>query len=305
MLALTPALGAGQSPRERLLVSSIEHPSVLAGGRFPRNVVDQLPVTDRGAIDLCALERRLTELAGQRLLVSLMLANNETGVVQPVSEVARLVHQAGGLLHVDAVQGFGRIPCNISDLAADLLTISAHKIGGPKGIGALLRRDVAQTLADPLIRGGGQERGSRAGTENVAGIAGFGAAASAAAAELPAAGPRMGALRNRLESSLKAASPRDRDLRVGSRAPAQYHSVRSARHQGRDRRYCLRSRRRRGVVGGSLFIGQGPALARPRCHGSGAGTGARGTAGQPWSHDHGIRHRPLYGSLDCGVASIT
>ena len=96
MLALTPALEAGRLPRERLLVSAIEHPSVLAGGRFPRNVVDQLPVTDRGAIDLCALERRLTEIAGLRVLVSLMLANNETGVVQPVSEAARLVHQRAG-----------------------------------------------------------------------------------------------------------------------------------------------------------------------------------------------------------------
>jgi cysteine desulfurase len=207
MLALTPALGAGQLPRERLLVSSIEHPSVLAGGRFAGNAVDKLPVRDSGEIDLCALERRLAEFAGLRVLVSLMLANNETGVVQPVSEAARLVHQTGALLHVDAVQGPGRIPCNISDLGADLLTISAHKIGGPKGVGALIRRDAALRLADPLIRGGGQERGSRAGTENVAGIAGFGAAAHAAAAELTASGPRVGGLRKRLESGLKAASP--------------------------------------------------------------------------------------------------
>jgi cysteine desulfurase len=207
VLALTPVLGAGQLPRDRVLVSSIEHPSVLAGGRFPASAVDKLPVTDRGEIDLSALGRRLAELAGLRLLVSLMLANNETGVVQPVSEAARLARQAGALLHVDAIQGPGRIPCEISELGADLLTISAHKIGGPKGIGALIRRNSALHLADPLIRGGGQERGSRAGTENVAGIAGFGAAAIAAGAELTAAGMRMGALRNRLESGLKDVSP--------------------------------------------------------------------------------------------------
>ena len=109
-----------------------------------------------------------------------MLANNETGIVQPISEVAAIVHEARALLHVDAVQAAGRIPCDINELGADLLTISAHKLGGPKGVGALIRRDEALHLPHPLIRGGGQERGLRAGTENVAGIAGFGAAAEAA-----------------------------------------------------------------------------------------------------------------------------
>ncbi len=136
-----------------------------------------------------------------------MLANNETGVVQPVSEVAALVHEAGGLLHVDAVQAAGRIPCDINALGADLLTLSGHKIGGPKGVGALIRRDAALPFADPLIKGGGQERGLRAGTENVAGIAGFGAAAAAAHDGLAADGARMTALRDRLEAGLEATSP--------------------------------------------------------------------------------------------------
>ena len=207
MLALAPTNAAAAAPlSDRLLVSAIEHPSVLAGGRFPPAAVERLAVTADGRLDLAALERRLALPAG-RVLVSLMLANNETGVVQPVSEAARLTHAAGGLLHVDAVQGAGRIPCDINVLEADLLTVSGHKIGAPKGVGALVRRNAAVPFPDPLIRGGGQERGARAGTENVAGIAGFGAAAAAAHAGLATEAARMAALRDRLEAGLKAASP--------------------------------------------------------------------------------------------------
>ena len=206
VLALAPVSAAGAAPRDRLLVSAIEHPSVLAGGRFPAAAVEQVPVTGDGQLDLAALERRLAALGGH-VLVSLMLANNETGVVQPVSEASRLIHAAGGLLHVDAVQGAGRIPCDINTLSADLLTVSGHKIGAPKGVGALVRRDGAGPMPDPLIRGGGQEQGTRAGTENVPGIAGFGAAAAAARAALVAEGARSAALRDRLEVGLKAATP--------------------------------------------------------------------------------------------------
>ena len=210
MLALTPAMGTGRDapPRDRLLVSAIEHPSVGSGGRFAPGAVEQVPVTAAGIVDLPALASRLAVLAkeGVRPLVSIMAANNETGVVQPISEAARLVHDAGGLLHVDAVQVAGRMPCDINVLNADLLTVSAHKIGGPKGVGALVRRTEELHL-QPLVRGGGQERGARAGTENVAGIAGFGAAAAAAQAGLADEGARMAALRDRLESGLRASSP--------------------------------------------------------------------------------------------------
>jgi cysteine desulfurase len=204
MLALTPAVGAGGGRCDRLLVSAIEHPSVLAGGRFPTAAVERLPVSAAGTIDLTALATRLTAGRGQAL-VSLMLANNETGIVQPVCEAARLVHAAGGVLHVDAVQAAGRIPCDINAMGADLLTISGHKIGAPKGVGALIRR--AGTSVDPLVTGGGQERALRAGTENVAGIAGFGAAAAAARRDLATDGARMVRLRARLEGKLKTASP--------------------------------------------------------------------------------------------------
>ena len=205
-LALTPNIGGNGPVRERLLVSAIEHPSVLAGGRFPADAIERLPVETGGCIDLATLERRLAALHGGAL-VSLMLANNETGVIQPVAEAAALVHAAGGFLHVDAVQAAGRIPCKMGALGADLLTLSAHKIGGPKGVGALIRASDDIHIADPLIRGGRQERGLRAGTENVAGIAAFGAAAAVASAQAGAEAAAMLVLRNRLEAELKAATP--------------------------------------------------------------------------------------------------
>ena len=207
MLALTPAIErpGDRRPLDRLLVSAIEHPSVRGGGRFAREAVEEIPVTADGIVDLTALERRLGELtaAGQRPLISLMHANNETGVVQPVAAAAALARAAGGLLHVDAIQTAGRIPCDIMALSADLVTLSGHKLGGPQGTGALVKASEALYLADPLIRGGGQERGSRAGTENVAAIVGFGAAAQAAGEALAAEGPQVAALRARLEAGLR------------------------------------------------------------------------------------------------------
>ena len=192
MLALSPVLG------DTLLVSAIEHPSVRSGGRFA--AAEEIPVTAVGVVDLAALERLL---AGRsRPLVSLMLANNETGVIQPVAAAAAIVHACGGLLHVDAVQGPGRIPCDFQALGADLMTLSSHKIGGPQGVGALIKRD--GVALDALIKGGGQERGARAGTENVAGVAGFGAAAEAVRQNWPGEAARMAALRDALEAGITA-----------------------------------------------------------------------------------------------------
>jgi cysteine desulfurase len=220
-LALTPALQTGEEKtlRDRLLVSAIEHASVRGGGQFAAEAVEEIPVTPGGVVDCEALAHRLTALTAQsqRALVSVMLANNETGVVQPISEVSRVVHEAGALLHVDAVQGAGRITCDINCLKCDLLSISAHKLGGPKGAGALVLRSEALHLGHPLVRGGGQERGLRAGTENVAAIAGFGAAAEAAQRDLMRDGARITALRDRLEAGLKAATPQA--IIVGADAP--------------------------------------------------------------------------------------
>jgi cysteine desulfurase len=199
-LALTPGLRLKSAPAvQRLVVSAIEHASVLAGGRFPAEAVAAVGVSGSGLIHLDRLREALA--AGPPALVSVMLANNETGVVQPITEAAEIVHAAGGVLHVDAIQGLGKIPFDISALNADLVTVSAHKVGGPKGVGALVWAEDVQGL-EPLLRGGGQERGHRAGTENVAGIAGFGAAVRAAIDALEKDATRLESLRNRLETGL-------------------------------------------------------------------------------------------------------
>jgi cysteine desulfurase len=205
-LALAPHIErpGHQAPLRWLLVSGIEHPSVRGGGRFPGDAVEEIAVRPDGIVDLSELGRRVMELGGSDVLVSVMHANNETGVVQPVAAAAEIVHAAGGLLHVDAVQTAGRIPCDIKALGADLMTVSGHKLGGPQGTGALVKASEALRLADPLIKGGGQERGSRAGTENVAAIVGFGAAAEEARQGLAAEGPLVAALRERLETGLRA-----------------------------------------------------------------------------------------------------
>jgi len=211
MLALTPRIEMDRDhgPRDRLLLSAIEHPSVRCGGRFPAEAVEEIPVIPAGTVDLLALESRLAELSrpGCRVLASIMLANNESGVVQPIQNAAEMIHGAGGLLHVDAVQAAGRIPVALDDLGADLLGLSSHKLGGPKGAGALVIRAEALHLAEPLIRGGGQERGFRAGTEAVAAIAGFGAAAAAALEALPEERRRVAALRDRFEAEVACAVP--------------------------------------------------------------------------------------------------
>jgi cysteine desulfurase len=199
-LALTPGLRRDSTPPvERLLVSAIEHASVLAGGRFPTEAIGTIGVTSAGLLDLDRL--RATLQGGPPALVSVMLANNETGAVQPVAEAAEIVHAAGGLLHVDAIQALGKIPFDIDGLNTDLITVSGHKVGGPKGVGAVVLAEGVRGL-EPLLCGGGQELGRRAGTENVAGIAGFGAAVRAAMDSLENDAVRLEKLRNQLEKGL-------------------------------------------------------------------------------------------------------
>lgn len=157
---------------ERILISATEHPSIIEAAP----AAEKIPVNTQGLIDLAALEKLLK--AEKTALVSVMFANNETGVIQPVQEIAALAHKHGALFHCDAVQAAGRIAIDMPTLGIDFLTLSAHKLGGPQGVGALALGLCGVTPT--LLHGGGQEKRARAGTENVAGIAGFGAAAKAA-----------------------------------------------------------------------------------------------------------------------------
>ena len=188
---LTPDWRHGSAPFRAnfLLVSAVEHVSVLAGGRFVPERVREIPVDGNGVVNLDSLRRMLEVFAAEeaRPLVSVMLATHETGVIQPVAEIARMAHAAGAIVHTDAIQAAGRIPVDIGALGVDVLTLSAHKIGGPQGAGAIVRADDSLTF-QPLLVGGGQEKRLRAGTENVAAIAGFGAAAEAAAGDIARAG---------------------------------------------------------------------------------------------------------------------
>jgi len=198
-------------PATLLLHGATEHPCVRDGHRFPASAAEAIAVDADGLVDLAWLADRLARFAtdspGERALMSLHLANNETGVIQPLVEVAAIAKRFGALLHSDAVQAAGKIAIDIQALGVDVLTLSAHKIGGPKGIGAIVFRTGALELADKLLRGGGQERGWRAGTENLPGIVGFGAAAAIAQAALATEAERLGALRDRLEEGLLALAP--------------------------------------------------------------------------------------------------
>jgi cysteine desulfurase len=206
----TEANALALAPRDgetwRCYVSAIEHPSALCGGRFAPRKVTRFSVTADGVANLESLAEQLREskASGEKPFVSLMAANNETGAIQPVAEAGRIVHDAGGILHTDAVQAAGRIELDIAALGADLLSLSAHKIGGPKGVGALALGQGA--TIEPLMKGGSQERRRRAGTENVAGIIGFGVAAELAAADLAKAG-EIASLRDELERGALALAP--------------------------------------------------------------------------------------------------
>nr|WP_049961873.1 cysteine desulfurase family protein [Methylobacterium sp. B34] len=197
-------------PGRRVLTSAIEHESVLAACRDAA----RFGVNRDGMVDLDELKRRLGGPASA--LVSLMLVNNETGVIQPVADAARIAHAHGALIHCDAVQAAGRLPLSLRDLGVDLMTLSAHKLGGPTGVGALILAEGLEPEA--LIRGGGQERRKRAGTENLLGIVGFGAAARLALDGLAEAmeAANLASLRNRLEREALAAMPRARVMGAGA-----------------------------------------------------------------------------------------
>jgi cysteine desulfurase len=186
---LTPRYRMGRSPLavSRVYVSATDHPCILGGGQFPSDRVAVIGVDGNGVVDLAGLAAALGRHDKDKglALVAMHVANNETGVIQPVAAIGRVAKDAGAIVAFDAVQAAGRIPLDISDGSADFLVLSSHKIGGPKGAGAIV---AASDLMMPaaLIPGGGQEHGHRAGTENVAAIAGFGVAAREALATLAA-----------------------------------------------------------------------------------------------------------------------
>jgi cysteine desulfurase len=207
-LVLSPSIGIGDGvATTHVFIGATEHACVRDGHRFGGGAVTTLQVGSDGVIALDALEGALAAPRAGRALVSVHLANNETGVIQPIAEIGLICRQANALLHVDAVQAAGKIAIDMSTLGADALTVSAHKLGGPKGIGAVVFGSDRIEITDRLVRGGGQERGFRAGTENVPGIAGFGAAATAVAAEIGPEAARLAALRDWLEAQLAIVAP--------------------------------------------------------------------------------------------------
>jgi len=201
-MALRGLLPTSRAERRRLVYSAIEHHAVTntAKGLAEEGVgIVSVRATADGAVDLDELRRAIDD---QTAVVAVMLANNETGVVQPIAEVVRIARARGARVHCDAVQAAGKIPVDVRHLDVDTLALSAHKLYGPQGVGALYVRRGARLMA--LVRGGSQERNRRAGTENAAGIAGFGRAAQLAQAELATEAARIGALRDRLEARLLA-----------------------------------------------------------------------------------------------------
>jgi cysteine desulfurase len=209
-MVLTPEFRMGRTPLAvgHLYISAIEHPALREGGRFAKDRISEIPVTSEGIVDLGALERLLSahDKANGLPMVAVMLANNETGIIQPVSAAAKVTQAHGGLFVVDAVQAAGRVPLDINEIGADFMIVSSHKIGGPKGAGALVSRGEI-LMPKPLIHGGGQEKGHRSGTENSLAVIGFGAAAAAAVAEFESRNTTITGLRERLEAGMCQVAP--------------------------------------------------------------------------------------------------
>ncbi|MBS3732056.1 MAG: IscS subfamily cysteine desulfurase, partial [Desulfobacterales bacterium] len=207
-LAVKGALESAASGRDHVITSCVEHPAVLNTCRWVEKRgyrVTYLPVDPTGRVRTADLEAALSE---KTALVSIMTANNETGTIQPIAEISDLVHGAGALFHTDAVQAFGKIPLRVDSLGADLVSLSAHKAYGPKGVGALYVARGLEVAA--IIHGGGQEDGLRSGTENLPGIIGFGRAAAETAGNLTESG-RVQKMRDRLEAGIQGIVP---DCRV-------------------------------------------------------------------------------------------
>ena len=231
-LALRGMVEGAPADRRRLLISAVEHASVYETARSLRDrgliQLQVIPVTAGGDVDLAAVDTLLTP---DVLLVSVMAANSETGVLNPIGEVSERTHEVGALLHCDATQFVGRLPFDMEREGADLVSMSGHKMCGPTGVGALVGTRQSLKRLDPIIHGGGHERGLRSGSLNVAGIVGLGAAAAIAAEERTSESTRVAMLRDRLTDTLKAKIPDVSDLGdIGHRLP----NTASVRFRGAD-----------------------------------------------------------------------
>ena len=234
-------------------------------------------------LDLEALDEAVARASatGHRIMSAIQAANNETGVLQPVAAAAEIIHAAGGVLICDAVQAAGKIPCELGSLGADAIVFSAHKFGGPKGAGALCFGSGSYHIEDVLLRGGGQERGLRAGTENIAAIAGM-------AAGLAAAKARLGKQTTALSLSAGRNGGGDRAylawrcvLRRWRAKIAEYVLLRPALHRSASVAYGFGYRGFRGIVGFGLFVGEGATVACVERDGRGTGAGDGCNQGQP------------------------
>ena len=265
---------------DRIIISAVEHPSIHAAAGQSGRLIEHLPVDGCGIVALTALERLLSN-GPENTLVSLMLANNETGAIQPVAEAARLAHARGAIVHCDAAQAVGRVAVDWHALGVDLMTLSAHKFGGPQGIGALLVKP--GTPLAPLIGGGGREFHLRGGTENVAAICGMAAALKPA---LDDAADAMAAWRDLFESRLRQYL-RGAGLCRGGSAIAEHQLLRARRFAGRDGGHGARSPRHCGFVRLGLLVRQGGAFARSRGDGRAGGSRQGGAQGEPRLEHHG------------------
>jgi cysteine desulfurase len=225
-MALRGVVAKAKEPRTGVVCSAVEHHAVLNAAKAMGDEGRSVRIARVGEGGVVDLDDLAAQVDDETAVVSIMLANNETGVVQPVAEAARIAHGRGALVHCDAVQGAGKVPIDVRGLGVDLLTLSAHKLYGPKGVGCLYVR--RGTPMAPLVRGGAQERNRRAGTENVAGAVGFGAAAALAREGLAAESLRIGALRDRLEERLLAipgSLPNGEGPRVPNTTNASFEGV--------------------------------------------------------------------------------
>jgi cysteine desulfurase len=225
-MALRGVVAKAKEPRTGVVCSAVEHHAVLNAAKAMGDEGRSVRIARVGEGGVVDLDDLAAQVDDETAVVSIMLANNETGVVQPVAEGARIAHGRGALVHCDAVQGAGKVPIDVRGLGVDLLTLSAHKLYGPKGVGCLYVR--RGTPMAPLVRGGAQERNRRAGTENVAGAVGFGAAAALAREGLAAESLRIGALRDRLEERLLAipgSLPNGKGPRVPNTTNASFKGV--------------------------------------------------------------------------------